>query len=440
MKPTNTQIIVFSFLLLIAIGGFLLSLPIASRGGEGVPFMDAVFTATSAVCVTGMVLYDTYTQFTAFGQTVIICLVQIGGIGFMTIVTLFSVLLGRKIGLGERQLIMQASGMIHMSGAVRLIKKIIVGTLFFQGVGTIILSLRFISLGMGVGASVYNAWFHSISAFCNAGFDLMGKGEPFRSLAAFSTDPVILLTICMLIIIGGLGFLVWNDIFKHGLKPKRYSLHSKIVLLMTVILLSFSFLFFLLLEWNGVLADLAPPARALNSFFFAATTRTAGFTTFDIGSLSEPSKLLTMFLMFVGGNPGSTSGGLKTTTLLVLVLCALHYRNQYTAVFNRRLDNDTVKNAHAVFSIYVTVIFCAVFLISLAEPSPLLETAFEVIAAMGTTGLSLGVTASLKTFSRVILMLLMFFGRVGFITLIMALFGRQRNKYEKYVPEKILIG
>ena len=440
-KPTHTQIIVLMFLTVILIGSFLLTLPVSAKARGWTSPLDAVFTATSATCVTGLVVFDTYSHWSVFGQVVILCLIQIGGIGFMSIVSIFSLFLRRKIGLNERQLLAQSSGMLHLGGIVRILKKIALGTLLFEGIGTVLLSFRFCP-HMGFLSGIYNALFHSVSAFCNAGFDLMGKFGNYSSLTTFANDPVVCLTITALIIVGGLGFLVWNDVNQHKLHFHRYTLHTKIVLTVTGALLIIAFLGFLLMEFNRSMDGMSMPEKLMNALFQAATPRTAGFNTMDQAQLSEPGKMLTMLLMFIGGSPGSTAGGIKTTTMLVLILSAmtLSRRKQHVALFRRRLTDDTVRNANAIFAVYIGIVLAAVCLIGVVEPFSLFDIMYEVISAICTVGLTTGITPALGPFSRVIVALLMFVGRVGLTTLVMALHGKRQENAQERIPEKIIIG
>lgn len=440
-RPTNTQIIILVFLTLIGVGAFLLALPISSRNGLWTPAADALFTSASAVCVTGLVVVDTYIHWSAFGQTVILILIQIGGLGFMSVITMFSLFLGRRIGLAERTLIMQASGIIQFGGVITLLRRIILMTMLFQSIGAIILSVRFVPL-MGLSDGLFNAVFHSVSAFCNAGFDLFGKYGEFSSLSAFYQDYTVLLTISGLYIIGGLGFLVWSDIFKHRMRFVKYALHTKIVLSVSIALLALAVLGFFFLEAEHSMMDMPTSTRWVNAWFQGSTPRSSGYSPLNMNDLSQPGRLLTMFLMFIGGSPGSTAAGLKTTTFLVVVLSAmtLSRKNQHVALFRRRLTEDTIRNANAIFVIYLGIIFTATILISAVEPFPLSDILFEVVSAACTVGLSTGITPELGPFAQTVMTVLMFVGRVGLMTIVMALHGRHRENAQERVPEKILIG
>lgn len=316
------QIVVLGYFTIIMIGGILLSLPLASNSSTWTPYLNALFTATSATCVTGLVVYDTYQQWSLFGQTVILILIQIGGLGFMTIITIFSVYLKRNIGLHERKLLMQSTGSMEIGGIVRMVKRIVTGTFIFEGIGTLLLAIRFCPQ-MGLGDGLYSALFHAVSAFCNSGFDVMGRYGAFSSLSTYSNDYLVNLTIMTLIVTGGIGFIVWNDIIFHRHHLKKYQLHSKIALSATLILIVVGTFFFYVFENQYSLSDLSVPDKILASLFQSITPRTAGFNTIDTGSLSESGHLLTILLMFIGGSPGSTAGGIKTTTFVVMVMGAL---------------------------------------------------------------------------------------------------------------------
>ncbi len=418
---TNTRLIALGFLVVILIGAMLLSLPISSKSGEFTNFGDTLFISTSATCVTGLSIFDTYAQWTFFGQAVILVLIQIGGLGFMTVITMFSLFARRRIGLEERTLLMQTAGTIRHDGIISLIRRILIGTALFETLGTIILSFSFCPK-MGFFEGVWNALFHSVSAFCNAGFDLMGKYEN-ASLMSFYDSPLVILTISALIIIGGIGFLVWSDICKHGIHIRRYSLHARIVLTMTTLLLVVGFVFFYVLERNGeAFAGMSEGEKILSSFFLSVTPRTAGFNSVDMAALSESSILLTMFLMFVGAASGSTAGGIKVTTFAVLILATASCtrRNGGVIAFKRRLEQDIVRKAAAIGLLYLFAIVLGSFFIAAIDRGPTLtEIIFEVVSALGTVGLSRGITAELSAASHGIHNLLMIAGRVGALSFMM---------------------
>jgi len=439
---TYTQMIALGFLTVILTGTALLSLPIANRSNVSPGLVDALFTATSATCVTGLVVFDTYTQWTIFGQLVILSLIQIGGLGFMTIITMFSFLLRRKIGLRERGLLRESVNTMYIGGIVRLTRKILLGTLFFEGIGAILLSVRFIPR-MGLAAGLYNGVFHSVSAFCNAGFDLMGKYGKYSSLTAFYNDTLVCMTIISLIIIGGIGFFVWDDIIKNKHHFRRYQLHSKLVIVMTVFLIITGAIGFYVFEWSNLESGMSIWEKILASLFASVTPRTAGFNTLDTAALSPASKLLTMVLMFIGGSPGSTAGGIKTTTFAVILISLWSSLNNSKCekVFDRRLEENALKRASAVATVNLLLSISAIFLICGTNIGlNLTDVFFEVLSAIGTVGLSTGITGTLNPFAQVVVILLMYSGRVGSLTFAL-LFTEHRVASTIQNPvEKINIG
>lgn len=440
-KATYTQTIALGFLIIIIAGAMLLCLPISSRAGEWTSFFDALFTATSATCVTGLVVFDTYTHWSLFGQIVILMMIQIGGIGFMTLITMVSVFMGRRISLHERKLIMQSAGNTKISGAIHLVRHIILGTIMFEAAGAVLLAFRFCP-EMGILNGIYNAIFHSVSAFCNAGFDLMGRFDPGSSLMRYRSDPLVNLTICGLITIGGLGFMVWGNIISVKGDYKRFSLHTKLVLTMTAFLILVPTVLFWLTERYAAFNGMPSGERWLSALFQAITPRTAGFNTVDQAALSESGTLLTTVLMFIGGSPGSTAGGIKTTTIAVMILTmiASARRNENVEVFKRRLSDNTLRQASAVFTVYMAAIVIFSVIICALEPFSLKQVLYEVSSAIGTVGLTTGITASLGAVSRFCLMLLMYAGRVGGLTLFVVL-AENRSRVAVMRPkEEILIG
>lgn len=440
-KLTPPQILVLGFLLIILTGAFLLCLPIASKDRIWTGFFDSLFTATSATCVTGLIVFDTYTHWSLFGQFVILGMIQIGGIGFMTVLSLFAVFLKRRIGLQERRLLMQSAGSMRIGGIVRLIKRIALGTLLFEGAGSLALAFRFCR-EMDFWEGLYNAVFHAVSAFCNAGFDLMGKKAPFSSLTSYAGDPLVNITIMLLIVIGGLGFIVWDDLYACRFHFRKYSTHSKMVLIMTTFLIFAGALSFFFLEKSHSFQGMPLGKRILASFFQSITSRTAGFNTADLAQLSESGSLLTSLLMMIGGSPGSTAGGIKTTTVFVLLMdtIASSQRISHINLFKRRIDSDTVKQASAIITIYLTAALAAVILICAWEPYTIREVLFEVASAIGTVGLSMGLTPSLSALSRALLILLMFGGRIGGLTLVMTIAERKEHVPVERPAEKIIVG
>jgi len=439
---TYPQMIALGYFSLIVVGTILLSLPIASRNNISAGFVNALFTATSATCVTGLVVFDTFIQWSFFGQMVILLLIQIGGLGFMTIVTMFSFLLKRKIGLKERELLRESVNTMYIGGIVRLTKKILIGTFLLESVGALVLSMRFIP-EMGLAAGVYNGIFHSVSAFCNAGFDLMGRFGENSSLTRFSGDAVVNLTVVVLVITGGIGFFVWDDLTKNKYYFKKYQLHTKIVLSMTAFLIVFGAVSFYIVEVNNLLSEMTMGERVIASVFSAVTPRTAGFNTVNTAALSPAGRLLTMILMFIGGSPGSTAGGIKTTTFAVILisLWSSLKNTKCDNIFGRRLEDNALKRASAVITIYLLLTISAALLVSAANISLLLEDVlFEAFSAIGTVGLSTGITGSLNAFGRIAITLLMYCGRVGSLSFAL-LFTEQRiSSFVQNATEKINIG
>jgi trk system potassium uptake protein TrkH len=431
--------------MIILLGSLILNLPIASKSGTSIGYINAIFTATSATCVTGLVVVDTFSGWTLFGQIIILILIQIGGLGFMTIATLFSMLLHRKISYNERMLIAESLSHNTIQGAIMLIKKILIGTIIFESIGATILSIRFIKI-FGISNGIYKGIFHSVSAFCNAGFDTMGELAQYSSLTHLNNDIIINLTMVSLIIIGGIGFFVWNDVYNNlGKKNKNYSLHTKIVILMSTILLALGFFAYMVFEYNNIktIGKFSFLEKILAAFFQSTTTRTAGFNTIDQGSMTNASKLITMMFMFIGGSPGSTAGGVKTVTAAILILAVfsrLRGRKDIEA-YGRRLPESIVLEVLSIFAISFINLFVATLIISGIEKFSLMEVMFEIISAYGTVGLSLGITGDLTIASKIVLMFMMFFGRVGIMTIALALTSRRIRTNSKYrYPEgRILV-
>ncbi|MBS7402849.1 MAG: TrkH family potassium uptake protein [Oscillospiraceae bacterium] len=442
-KLTYTQIIVLSFLSIILIGSLLLTLPLSSRSGEWTPFLDAMFTATSATCVTGLVVYDTYTHWSAFGQAIILVLIQIGGLGIMTCIAMLSLILKRRISLSERRLLMQSAGSLQHNGIVILIKQIITGTAIVELCGALLLAIVFCPR-MGFTVGLWNAVFHSVSAFCNAGFDLMGRYSAFSSLSGdgLYNNPIVMITLMLLIVIGGIGFLVWNDVIKKRTSFKKYEVHSKIVLTTSALLIGIGFVLFFIFEYKHSLAGMSLGQKLLNALFEAITPRTAGFASVDLNSMSDSGTLLTMILMFIGGSPGSTAGGIKTTTFVVLLLCALNSARRYGSitVFKRKLDQNTVAQASSIATVYAAGVFIAAMIICALEPYSFTQIVFEIVSAVATVGLSTGITPNLCAASQILLMVLMFAGRIGGLTFVLVLAERRINVPISRPTVKILIG
>ncbi len=440
LRLSPTRLIALGFLSLILAGSLILMLPIASKI-QSASFSQALFTATSATCVTGLVVRDTFTSWTGFGQVVILLLIQIGGLGLMTVITLFSFALGKRLGLYNRIVLMQSAGNMTLSGVASLIRRIIPFAFVIEGMGAILLATRFIP-EFGIGKGLWFSIFHSVSAFCNAGFDLMGGRSPFSSMTHYLTDPVINLTLSALIIIGGLGFLVWKDIHSNGFRFSKYQLHTKLVLTSTAILLLGGWVLFLIFEWNASMAGLTFPQKLLAAFFQSVTPRTAGFNTLDLSKLSESGNLLTNVLMLIGGSPGSTAGGMKTTTVAVLLLCtwtsARGGRRDH--IFHYSMDRDMLRQASSIFMIYLTMAITSIMLLCALEPVTVKEAMFEINSAIATVGLTLGITPTMGLPGQYLLILLMFAGRLGGLTFTL-IFARQQPEPPIDRPVgKLLIG
>ncbi len=439
---SQTQFIAYGFFAIILIGALLLMLPIANRGGKNLGFINCLLTATSATCVTGLVAADTWSQWTLFGQMVILAMIQIGGLGFITIGVFVSIILRRRVSLKARGLMQESMNTLQIGGIVRLAKKIVQGTILFEGAGAVLLSIRFVP-EFGFFRGVYYGIFHSISAFCNGGFDLMGIREPYSSLTYYAGDWLVNFTIISLIVIGGIGFIVWDDLSKKGLHFRKYLLHTKIVLVTTAILLAGGSLFFFALERNNLMVGMRPGEMFWTSLFQSATARTAGFNTTDPAALTDGSKLLTIILMFIGGSPGSTAGGIKTTTLAVLLLSARASIRQTVGVeiYNRRLDDEAVRQAGLILIINLALAMAAAMWMVLAQPElAMSDVLFETFSAIGTAGMSTGTTRELLLASRVPLIILMFCGRVGSLSSALA-FTQSKKKPPVMQPvEKITVG
>lgn len=440
-KLSRVQIIAFGFLGVILIGSLLLMLPFSTRSGQTTSYVDALFTATSATCVTGLTPFDTYTHWTLFGQLVILFMIQLGGIGFMTVITMATLFMRHKIGLQNRMLVMESAGTITLSGIGQLVRRIIAGTAIIETTGAAILATQFVP-EFGWLRGLYYSFFHAISAFCNAGFDLMGCIEPGSSMINFNGNAVVMVTLAFLILIGGIGFFVWDDILVCKAKFKNYIIHTKLVLVLTAILTVIPFVMFFIFEYDHAFKGMDFFDRILNSLFQTVTPRTAGFSGIDMTTLSEPGGMLTIVLMFIGGNPGSTAGGVKTTTIAVILLSTVAYlqEDNNVTVFKKRIEDKMVRRACAIAFIYFMMIFAASLVISWIEPLTLREVLFEVVSAVATVGLSMNVTATLSAASKVIVIVLMYAGRIGALTFIMLLSKRNKNAILKRPTGKIMIG
>ena len=439
----TTQIIALVFAAMILLGTALLMLPAASRSGTSCGFFPAIFTATSATCVTGLVLFDTWSQWSGFGQTVILLLIEVGGLGFMSAASLVIFLLRRKVGLKQRMVMAQALSLTEMQGVVRLQRIVVFGSLSVQLLGALILTLRFLP-EYGLQRAVVWGVFHGISAFCNAGFDIFGALEPGQSLLLFNDDPVVLLTLMALILIGGLGFFVWEELARVR-SFRKYSVYTKLVLIATGAITLVGAALVLLLEWNNpdTLGAMPVWQKLLNAFFQTTTLRTAGFASVDQSMLRESTKAVSMLIMLIGGSSGSTAGGLKTVTFVVLVLfIAAKARGRNTVhVFKRTIPNERATDAMTIFFIMAALAFFGGFFISATAPVSFTDGLFEAISALATVGLTAGVTPVLGVPGQVLMILYMYFGRVGVLTISLGfLMGNKAEDRFRYADTNLLIG
>ena len=434
---TSFQIIIWGFIAIILIGALLLMLPVSSKAGIITPFNEALFTSTSAVCVTGLVVQDTATYWSLFGQGIILVLIQIGGLGVITIAVSFALLSGRKISLMQRSVMQEAISAPKVGGIVRLTGFILKGTFLVEFTAAFIMMPVFVK-DFGT-KGIWMAIFHSISAFCNAGFDLMGtENVKYASLTSYISHPLINITIMLLIIIGGIGFLTWEDILKNKYRIKNYRMQTKVILTTSLLLILFPAFFFFFRDF----ADMPMQERIFSSLFQAVTPRTAGFNTADLTMMTKDGLGIVIALMLVGGSPGSTAGGMKTTTLAVLIAntLACFRRKEDAQMFGRRIENSTVKDAATIFMMYIVLFFGGAIVISAVEDLSFSTCLFETASAIGTVGLTLGITPGLGVISQIILMILMFLGRVGSLTLIYAALSDSGKKISKLPQEKMTVG
>lgn len=448
MKPNKlrlsaTQIIAVGFAGIILVGALLLTLPAASRSGISCGFFPALFTATSATCVTGLVLFDTFTQWSAFGQVVIITLIEVGGLGFMTAASTFVFLLHRKVGLRQRMVIAQALNLNDMDGVMKIQKLVLTGSLSIQGIGAAILFLRFLPQ-FGFNRALAWGVFHSISAFCNAGFDLFGYIAPGQSLVVFNDDPVICLTLIALVTVGGLGFLVWEEIASVR-RFKKFSVYTKLVLLMTAGIMVVGTVVIALLEWNnaGTIGNMSVWQKLMNAFFQTGTLRTAGFITVDQAQLTDATKAFSVLIMLIGGSSGSTAGGLKTVTIVVLLLFvwAKARGKQSVHVFKRNIPSGKAVDAMTITFITVALSVLGAIFISSCAGISFTDAWFEAVSAICTVGLSAAGTASLGMASQIVIIVFMYFGRVGILTLSLGfLMGDRAKDRFQYADTNLLIG
>ena len=442
-KMTPPQIIAVMFLTIILVGAAILTLPVSSAAGTPTGFLTCLFTATSATCVTGLSVVETGLHWSIFGQWVILLLIQIGGLGFMSIAAVFYIVLRRRIGLKKRMVLAQALSMDSMSGVVRLVRNVVLGTLAVEGSGAVLLTACFLrrfpfwtALRCGV--------FHAVSAYCNAGFDILADVDAGGSLSAYAADPIFNFIIMALIIIGGLGFAVWGDI-RHNRRFSRMSVYTRLVILITTVLIFGGAGIFAALEWNnpGTLGGLTPSQKLMAALFQSVTLRTAGFATFDQNALSDVSKAVADFLMLIGGSSGSTAGGVKTVTVGVILLAAWSTARGRTSVqiMKRRIPQQAVANASALFILVLLLSGLGAAFLSIADHVSLENALYETISALCTVGLTTGITSSLCAASQIVLIIFMFFGRLGIMTISVGFMAADRAEERvSYAETKIMIG
>lgn len=442
-RLTYVRIIALGYLLVIMAGTLLLLLPAATRTGEKTDILTALFTATTATCVTGLVVVDTGTHWTAVGHMIILLMIQVGGLGFMTMGMLLAMFLKRKVTLRTRGLLQESMNGLQMGGIIRLVRMVLRGTAIIELAGAVLLAIRFIPV-FGIGKGIFYGVFHSVSAFCNAGIDLMGgySGQ-YSSFVSFYGDILINAVLMALIIIGGIGFFVWDDVKKKKFRFKKYTLHTKMTLFMTAILLIGGTIIYWIFERDNLLAGMNMKDQFLASAFSSVTARTAGFNTIDTGALTNASKLFTMVLMFIGGSPGSTAGGVKTVTIMVLL--AYVWSNLRASkgvnIFHRRMDDDAIRKASNVVVISSFMAVAAAVLICYMQPYlPVEDVLFEIFSAIGTVGMSAGLTRELSTASRIVIILLMYCGRIGSMSFALSFTERKKVAPVQLPVEKIMIG
>lgn len=432
------QVLAVGYLVVILVGTILLHLPIATTNPGSLPWLDCLFTATSATAVTGLIVVNTSSAFTIFGQVVIMLLIQFGGLGLMTMSTLLALVIGRRIGLQERVVMQKELGQFQLSGLVKVVKRVLLITAIIEGLGVVILFLRWQPL-LGAKKALYYAVFHSVSAFCNAGFDLFGN-----SMQNFSRDFITLFTISSLLILGGLGFGVVTDLF-HLPKNKRLTFHSRMVLRVSLILLVLGWAFVFFTEYSNpeTLGELSFGGKVLSAYFTSATTRTAGFESLPTGSLRTPTLFFAIVLMFIGASPASTGGGIKTTTfgVVVVTVFSIIRGKGETEVFQRRVAKETIIDALCIITLAMMLVFLDTIVLSFLETDKeFLDLFFETVSAFGTVGLSTGITPDLSTISKIMLILTMYAGRVGPMTVLVALSKKRKTQNFRYPEEKILVG
>lgn len=437
------KIILFGYLGIILIGTLLLLLPIATREGKYTSFTDSLFTVTSATCVTGLIRFDTFTHFTLFGQLIILALIQIGGLGFMSVALMVMMLARRKIHLSQRSLMQDSISAPELGGIVKMVRFILSGTFVIEGIGAILLSIYYIPT-YGYKMGIYMSIFHSISAFCNGGFDVMGgiSGE-CSSMLSVESNLYVNIILMLLIVLGGLGFFVWHDVLIKKFHIKKFSLQSKVVLSMSLFLIFAGAISLMITEYNGPMYEgYSFGTKLLSCFFQSVSARTAGMNSCNIALMTESGKFIMILLMLIGGSTGSTAGGVKTTTLFVLVLSvsATFHRRKNIEVFGRRLSEDLTRTASCILISYLSVIFVSTVIISSIESLPVLTVLFECTSALATVGITLGITGSLSMISKLIIVILMICGRVGSVTVLLA-FAPDKTRSTSQLPlEKLQIG
>lgn len=432
------RILVLGFAAVILLGTFLLMLPVATTNNQGLSFADALFEATSAVCVTGLIVVDTGTALTSMGQVILALLVQIGGLGFMTMATLLSLLIGKRIGLRERLVMQEALNQLSIRGIVRVTIYIVSVTLVIEGIAALILTLRWWS-DLGFAKALFFGVFHAITGFCNAGFDLFGG---FRSLTGYVADPVVNIVICSLIALGGIGFSVIADVL-HKRSIRQLSLHSKLVIFVNLLLWAGGFVLFFLLEYNNpkTLESLSLGGKLWASLFQTVTPRTAGYNTVDIAGMYAATQFLVIILMFIGASPGSTGGGIKTSTFgsLVMAVWSMIKGKRDVEIFHRRLPQEIIYRSLAIATIAGLLVVVMTMILTITENADFLTILFEVVSAFGTVGLTMGITTELTTVGKLLIALTMFIGRVGPLTLAFAL-ARGKGSTIRQPEEKIIVG
>ena len=441
-RLSSSQIILLGFLGVIASGTILLMLPWARAGAGSAPFLDALFTATSATCVTGLITNDTATYWSVFGQTVILCLIQVGGLGVITVAIFITKLSGRKIGLMQRSTMQEAIAAPQMGGIVRMTGFILKMVVVIEALGAAALLPAMIP-EFGIVRGIWYAVFHSISSFCNAGFDLMGVKEPYSSLTSYTGDVAVNVIVMVLIVVGGIGFLTWDDVKRNRFHLRRYRMQSKVVLTVTAVLIVLPAVFFYWKEFGMPgWEDMSVGERILASFFQSVTTRTAGYNTVDLTQLTQSGQMIMILLMLIGGSPGSTAGGMKVTTLAVLfaTAVAVFRRRPNAHIFGRRIPNDTAHYAATVLILYLSLFLAGGIFIGCAENMPIVPALFEAASAIATVGVTPGITPDLCAASKAVLIILMFLGRVGGMTIVYAALSTKHPYVSEFPQEKIMVG